>query len=124
MWMLANPGKDPLDLLVLQSLHDQREGRGETPVPASDGHPFFKYKVWNHWGQRDVIGAGDDHHHHESLNEGSGSQDKDNVDRSHHDNEPVRPGVLNTPDRHGTSAQIIIFILSVPCIRGSGGSEG
>jgi len=49
VWLLANPGKDPLDLLVLESRQDQGEGGDETAVPASGGHPFFDRKAWDRW---------------------------------------------------------------------------
>jgi len=47
VWLLANPGKDPLDLLVLESRQDHGEGRDETPAPVSGGHPFFDRKAWD-----------------------------------------------------------------------------
>jgi len=43
--------------------------------------------------------AGDDDDADESINDSSGSQDEDNVDRSHHANEQVTSGVVHTPDR-------------------------
>jgi len=102
VWLLANPGKDPLDLLVLESRQDQGEGRDETPAPASGGHPFFDRKAWDRWGQWDDIGAvDDDDDYDESLNDGSGSQDEDNVYHSHHDDDRVPPGQVHTPDRRG-----------------------
>jgi len=102
VWLLANPGKDPLDLLVLESRQDQGEGRDETPAPASSGHPFFDRKAWERWGQWDDMGAGDDDDDDdESLKDGSGSEDEDNVDHSHNDNDRVPPGQVHTPDRRG-----------------------
>jgi len=102
VWLLANPGKDPLDLWVLESSQDQGEGRDKSPAPASGGHPFFDRKAWERWGQWDDIGAGDDDDKDdESLNDGSSSQDEDNVDHSHHDDDRVPPGQVNTPDRRG-----------------------
>ena len=102
VWLLANPGKDPLDLLVLESRQDQGEGRDETPVPASGEHPFFDRNGLDRWGQWDQIGAGDDYDaNDESLNDGSGSQDEDNVDHSHHDDDRVPLGQVHPPDRHG-----------------------
>jgi len=95
---LAIPGKDPLDLLVLESRQDPGEGRDETPAPAAGGHQFFDRKAWDRWGQWDDIGAGDDDDDDESLNDGSGSQDKDNVDHSHHDDDRGPPGQVHTPD--------------------------
>jgi len=102
VWLLANPGKDPLDLLVLVSRQDEGEGRDERPAPASGGHPFFNRKAWDRWGQWDDIGAGDDDNDEDkSLKDGSGSQDEDNVDHSHHDDDRVLPGQVHTPDRRG-----------------------
>jgi len=102
VWVHANPGKDPLDLLVLESRQDEGEGRDETPAPGSGGHPFFDCKAWNRWGQWDDIGAGDDNDDdNESLNDGSGSQGEENVHPSHHDDDRVPPEQVHTPDRHG-----------------------
>ena len=103
VWLLANPGKDPLDLLVLESRQDQGEGRDEAPAPVSGGHPFFHRKAWDRWGQWDDSGAGDDDDDDddESLTDGSGSKDEDNVDHSHHDDDRVPPGQVQTPDRRG-----------------------
>jgi len=102
VWLLANPRKDPLDLLVLESCQDQGEGRDKTPAPASGGHPFFDCKAWARWGQRDEIGAGDDNDDNdESLNDGSGCQDEDNINHSHHDDDRVPPGQVHTADRRG-----------------------
>ena len=102
VWLLANPGKDPLDLLVLESRQDQGEGRDETRAPASGGHPFFDRKAWDRWGQWDNIGAGDDNNNHnKSLNHGRGSQDEHNVDHSHHDDDRVPSGHVQTSDRRG-----------------------
>jgi len=101
VWLLANPGKDPLDLLVLESHQVQGEGRDETPAPASGGHPFFACKACGRWGQWDDIGAGEDDADDESLNNGSSSQDADNVDHTHHDEDRVPPGQVHTPDCRG-----------------------
>jgi len=103
VWLPANPGKDPLDLRVLESRQDQGEGRDETPAPASSGHPLFDRKAWYQSGQWDDIGAGDDNDDDDagSLKDGSGSQDEDNVNRGHHDNDWVLPGQVHTPDRRG-----------------------
>ena len=45
VWLLANIGKYPLDLLVLDSGQDQGEGRDKTLPPASARHPFFDRKA-------------------------------------------------------------------------------
>jgi len=82
---------------VLESRQDQGEGPEETPAPASGGHPFFDREAWDRWGQCDDIGAEDDDDE-ESLNDGSGSQDEDNVDHSHHNDDRVPPGQVHTPD--------------------------
>jgi len=93
VWLVTNPGKDSLDLLVLESRQDQGEGRDEALAPASSGHRFLDRKAWARWGQWDDIGAGDTNDDNdESLNDGSGSQDEDNVDHNHHDHDRVPPG--------------------------------
>ena len=79
MWLLGNPGKDPLDLLVLESYQEQGEGRDETPAPASGGNPCFDPKARDRWGQWDDIGPRDDDDDDESLIDCSGSQDEDNL---------------------------------------------
>ena len=96
MRRLANPGKAPLDPLILESRQDQGEGRDETPARASGGHPLFDRKHWDSCGQWDDIGNRDDDDgdHDESLNDSSGSQDEDNVNRSHRNNERVTSGVV------------------------------
>jgi len=58
VWLLANPGKEPLDLLVVDSRQDQGEGSEETLAPASGEHTFFDHKAWDRWGQWDDIGDG------------------------------------------------------------------
>ena len=47
VWLLANPGKYPPDLLVVESRQDQGEGRDETPAAVSGGYPFFDRKAWD-----------------------------------------------------------------------------
>jgi len=101
VWLLANPGKDTLDLLVLESCQDQGEGRDETPALASSGHPFFDRKAWDGWWQMDDIGAGEDNDHDKRLNDSSGSQHEYNVDHSHHDDDRVPPGQVHTPNHRG-----------------------
>jgi hypothetical protein len=105
VWLLANPGKDPLDLLVLEARQDQGEDRPETPTPASGGHPFFDRKAWERWVESDDIGAGDgdDDDDGESLNgSGSGSQEEDNADHDHHSDENVTSGAPHAPDRRSS----------------------
>jgi len=101
VWLLANPGEDLLNMLVLESRQDQGEGRDETPAPASGGLPFFDSKAWDRWGQWDDIGAGDDDDDDGGLNDGSGSKDQDDVNHNQHDNDRVPPGQVHTPDRRG-----------------------
>ena len=86
---------------MLESHQDQGEGQDETLGPASGGHPFFDRKAWERWGHWDNIGDWDDDNDDKSLNNGSGSQDEDNVDHGHHNNDRVPPGQVHTPDRHG-----------------------
>ena len=120
VWLLANPGKDPLDLLLLESRQDQGEGRDETPAPGSGGHPFFDRKAWDRWGQGDAIGARDDNNDDDqSLNDGSSSQYEANVDHSHHDDDRVPPGQVHTPDRcsrdiiQGDAVSFLLFSFNI-----------
>ena len=45
-WLLANHGQDPLDLLVVESRHDNGEDEAQTPEPANGRYPFLNRKVW------------------------------------------------------------------------------
>jgi len=45
-WLLANHGQDPLDLLVVESRHKNREDRAQTPEPAKGRYPFLNRNVW------------------------------------------------------------------------------
>src|SRR5437588_685289 len=57
-WLLANDGRDPLDLMVLESRPDQGEDGVQTPEPANGRYPFFNRKVWDHPRQvEDTVGA-------------------------------------------------------------------
>jgi len=96
--VLGNPGKDPLDLLVLESRQDQGVGQDQTPAPASSRHPLFDLKAWDRWGKWDDMGYGDDDDDDESHNNGSSSQDEDNLDHSHDDDDRVQPGQGHSPD--------------------------
>jgi len=84
---------------VLESHHDQGEGRDKTPAPASGGHSLFDRKAWDRGGSWDDIRAGDNDDDNKSLNKGSGSQDEDNVDHRHHVDDGVPQGHVHTPDR-------------------------
>jgi len=53
-WLLANPGKDPLDLLVLEKRQRSNQGRAETPEPVSGRHPFFDRKTWDRFGSAEM----------------------------------------------------------------------
>ena len=57
-WLLANDGRDPLDLMVLESHPDQGEEGAQTPEPANGRYPFFDRKVWDHTRQfNDTVSA-------------------------------------------------------------------
>ena len=45
-WLLANPGKDLLDLLVLEARLGQ-DDRDVTPAPAFGRYPFLDGKLWD-----------------------------------------------------------------------------
>ena len=45
-WLLANHGQDPIELLVIESRHDNGEDEAQTPEPANGRYPFLNRKVW------------------------------------------------------------------------------
>lgn len=102
-WLLANPGKDPLDLLVLEARLGQ-DDRDVTPAPASGRYPFFDRKLWDRWGQTHDTGE-EDSNDDESHNDGVSIDEEDNGDDSHIGDEetsrkalpPNRPreGIIN-----------------------------
>ena len=57
-WLLANDSKHPLDLIVLESRHEQAGDHRSTPEPVRDKHPFLHRNVWDHSGQaEDIVGG-------------------------------------------------------------------
>ena len=46
VWLLANHGQDPLNLLVVESYHDDEENGAKTPKPANGRYPFLNCKIW------------------------------------------------------------------------------
>jgi hypothetical protein len=103
VWLLANPGKDPLDLLVLEARQDQGEDESETPTPASGGHPFFDRKAWERWVESDDIGAGDGDDDYDDDGESlSGSQEEDNADHRHDGDDNVTSAPAHTADRRSS----------------------
>ena len=84
VWLLANDGKHPLDLMVLESRPDDGEGGSPTPEPVDGTYPYFDREVWDRDGQHGyVLGArreevGDDNEgdkdgRYRVASEGSGS---------------------------------------------------
>jgi len=57
-WLLANDGKHPLDLMVLESRLEEAGDDRSTPEPVGGRHPFFDRNVWDHSGQaEDIVGG-------------------------------------------------------------------
>ena len=50
-WLLANNGRHPLDLKVLESSPDLREDGTPTPKPADGRYRDFDRKIWDRSGQ-------------------------------------------------------------------------
>jgi hypothetical protein len=55
-WLLANDGKHPLDLMVLEPRLGDGEDEDQTPPPAHSRYPFFDQMVWDHCGEAGDIG--------------------------------------------------------------------
>ena len=58
VWLLANDGKHPLDLMVLESHCEEAGDDRSTPEPVGGRHPFFDRNVWDHSGQAENIVGG------------------------------------------------------------------
>jgi len=57
-WLLANDGKHPLDLMVLESRQEEGGDARSTPEPVGGRHPFFDRNVSDHSGQaEDILGG-------------------------------------------------------------------
>jgi len=57
-WLLANDGKQPLDLMVLESRLEEAGDDRSTPEPVGGRHPFFDRNVCDHSGQaEDIVGG-------------------------------------------------------------------
>jgi len=58
VWFLANDGKHPVDLMVLESRLEEAGDDRSTPEPVGGRHPFFDRNVWDHSGQaEDIVGG-------------------------------------------------------------------
>ena len=57
-WLLANDGKHPLDLMVLELRLEEAGDDRSTPEPVWGRHPFFDRNVWAHSGQEEDIVRG------------------------------------------------------------------
>jgi len=69
-WLLANPGNDPLNLLVLETRQGTDEGRAETLAPGSGRHQSFDPNVWHRIGSAESVDDDID-------TEGNGTYDSD-----------------------------------------------
>jgi len=58
VWLLANDGKNPLDLMVLESSLEEARDDRSTPEPVWGTHPFFDRNVWDYSVQAEDIVAG------------------------------------------------------------------
>jgi len=54
-WLLANSGKDPLKLLVLETRQGTDEGQAETQAPVSSHYEFFDPNVRHRIGSAENV---------------------------------------------------------------------
>jgi len=54
-WLLANPCKDPLDLLVFETGQATDECRAATRAPVSGGPQSFNHNVWHRIGSAENV---------------------------------------------------------------------
>jgi len=106
-WLLANPGKDPLDLLVLEARSGQDVNQDATPAPASGRYPFFDRKAWERWGQMHDTGE-EDYNDNESHNHEISSHEEGNGDDSHNDDNETSGGALAA--NHRRTSDIIVAV--------------
>jgi len=58
VWLVANNGKHPLDLMVLESRLEEAGDDRSTRESIGGRHPFFDGNVWDHSGQaEDIVGG-------------------------------------------------------------------
>jgi hypothetical protein len=95
-WLLANPGKDPLDLLVLEARQDQGQNRDETPAPGSGRYPFFDHRVWNRWGHKNDTTEEENDNHDESHEDGNSDDDEEETLQD--TTTPIRRSVMTIED--------------------------
>ena len=84
-WLLANDGKHPLDLMVLEPRPDLREDGTATPEPADGRYRYFDPKVWDRSGQAgDTLSIqeeeGDDDDDDDQDGGGRGRAEKSSLD--------------------------------------------
>jgi len=77
-WLLANQGKDPLDLIVLEKHQGTDEGRAKRPAPVSGHHQFSHPNLWHRIGSAENVNQDIDM-------EGNGTDDSDNYNNRHFD---------------------------------------
>jgi len=95
-WLLANPGKDPIDLFVLEARQGQGGNRDTTPAPLSARYPFFNRKARDRWGQAHDTGEEEDYSDDEGDNTNISTHEEGNDDDN--DNEKTL-GDDPTPNR-------------------------
>lgn len=110
-WLLANPGKDPLDLLVLEARLGQDGNRDVTPAPASGRYPFFDRKLWDRSGQMHDTGE-EDPDDDQSLSHNdiiSIDEEDDDGDDSHNGDEETSREAQPPNRPRGGTADVVSF---------------
>ena len=100
MWLLANPGKDQLDLLVMEFYQDQGEGGDQTSGPATVKHPFSIVRPETSGGGGMTSEPGTTPRT-TTVSMTAVAAKIENMSISHHDDARVPPGQVHTPDRRG-----------------------
>ena len=68
-WLLANHGQDPLDLLVVESCHDDEEDGAQRPEPANGIYSFLNRKIWEDTVEAMQADEDEDAYEYEDENE-------------------------------------------------------
>ena len=101
-WLLANDGRYPLDLMLLESRPDRREDSTPTPEPADGRYRYFDRKNGDRSGQAgDNLGIQE-----EEVNDDDGDHDQDRGSRGSGEksgSEDVEPDEVGESDEDDES---------------------
>ena len=103
-WLLANHGQDPLDLLVVESRHDDEEDEAQTPEPANGRYQFLNSKFWE--DTVEAMQADEDEDAYENENENENEEENE-------DGEWLEAEKEGEPQAHPDWRTIVLYSVSI-----------